>query len=72
MALLKWLSCRLWILTEVTTNPKAVVLSNTATGHAVTLQSDNVKEFRIPHYLILPCLLIIQGMMITIEPIVGQ
>ncbi len=61
-----------WLLTEMTTKPKAVVLSNTATGHAVTLQSDNVKEFRTPHYLILRCVLVIQGMRITIEPIVGQ
>jgi len=61
-----------WSLVEVTTKPKAAVLRNTATGHAVTLQADNVREFRSPHHLILRCLLIMRGREIIIEPIVGQ
>lgn len=60
-----------WILERIKDKPKAVVLDNTATGHFVELQGDNIREFRSPHYLVLRCLLVIQGREITIEPLVG-
>jgi hypothetical protein len=58
-----------WRLDAILKDPNRIRLSNLPTGHFVELQSDNVKQFQSPDFLILRCQLTIVGRTITLEPI---
>ena len=44
---------------------------NLRTAHVVVLGSDNVREFRTPHFLLLRCQLMLTEEQVLIEPLVG-
>ncbi|HKW94038.1 MAG TPA: hypothetical protein VJX92_19265 [Methylomirabilota bacterium] len=56
-----------WRLEKVEKNE--VVLHCIHTDHRVTLGTDNVREYRTPHFLLLRCQLTLQGDEVRIEPI---
>jgi len=58
-----------WRLDEILTKPNRVRISNLPTGHVLELQSDNVKQFQSPDFLLLRCQLTIVGRTISVEPI---
>jgi hypothetical protein len=61
-----------WRLDSVETNPARVVVRNIRTGHFVELQSDNVREYRSPDFLVLRCQLALWGRSVEIEPILNN
>jgi hypothetical protein len=58
-----------WCLDEILSSPNRLKLTNVSTGHFVELQSDNVKQFQSPDFLILRCQLTIVGMKVSLEPV---
>jgi hypothetical protein len=56
-----------WSIERV--DEKGVTIHNISTGHAVTLENDNVREYRTPDFLILRCQLTLQVNCVVIEPI---
>lgn len=58
-----------WRLEQILDNPPRAHLVNLPTGHFVDLQSDNIREYRSPDFLLLRCQLFIKGRTITLEPI---
>jgi hypothetical protein len=58
-----------WRLDAVDMSPIKVRLINTATGHVVELEPDNVIERRSPDFLMLRCQLILEPTGVGIEPI---
>jgi hypothetical protein len=59
-----------WLVEEISKNPNRVKLHNIRTGHILELQSDNIREYRSPHFIILRCKVIIDGAKIRIEPFI--
>ena len=60
-----------WRLEDILDHPTRLSIRNNRSGHLVELQSDNVKEYRSPDFLILRCQLKIEGASIGIEPLTG-
>ena len=58
-----------WTLSEILAGPTRVRLVNSLTGHVLVLQSDNIREYRSPDFLLLRCQLTIKPREIAIEPI---
>ena len=58
-----------WRLDSILDNPNRVRLINIHTGHVVELQSDNVKQYQSPHFLILRCQLTLTHNAVLIEPL---
>lgn len=58
-----------WRLDAILRDPNRIQLSNLPTGHILVLQSDNVKQFQSPDFLILRCQLTIVGATIHQEPV---
>lgn len=58
-----------WKIEAVLEKPNRVRLSNVPTGHFVDLESDNVKQFQSPHFVILRCQLTLKGREVLIEPL---
>jgi len=58
-----------WRLEAILPSPTRVRLSNIRTHHFVELQSDNVRSFQSPDFLLLRCQLTISARGIDIEPI---
>ena len=61
-----------WRLEKVLDNPSSIELLNIHTGHVLTLQPDNVQEYRSPDFLLLRCQLTVRPQSIDIEPIFGS
>jgi hypothetical protein len=57
-----------WRLDSILAQPSRVVLTNVQRGLTLELQTDNVREFRSPHFLLLRCQLRISGNEIHLEP----
>lgn len=57
-----------WRLDSILAQPSRVVLTNIQRGLPLELQTDNVREFRSPHFLLLRCQLRISGNQIDLEP----
>jgi hypothetical protein len=55
-----------WRLESVT--KQGVTLLCPYTGHRITLQADNVREYRSPNVLMLKCRLMLEGDTVRIEP----
>ncbi len=51
----------LWQLDDILDNPARLRLANVRTQRVIELQTDNVREYRTPDFLILRCQLIISG-----------
>src|SRR5258708_4765835 len=58
-----------WCLEDVLDAPARLVLHNLTSGQRLELQSDNVREFRSPDFLLLRCQLLLRGDVIDIEPV---
>jgi hypothetical protein len=58
-----------WRLEAILDGPTRLKLSNQATGHVLELQSDNVREYRSPDFLLLRCQLTIDSRGVHIEPV---
>ena len=58
-----------WRLEELFEDPARARLVNIHTGHSVVLQSDNIKEYRSPDFLLLRCRLVITPTTVGIEPL---
>jgi hypothetical protein len=58
-----------WTLEEILAGPTRVRLTNSVTGHVLILQSDNIREYRSPDFLMLRCQLTIRPKEIAIEPL---
>jgi len=59
-----------WRLDRLLDAPNRLELHNISTGHSVALQTDNVREFRSPDFLMLRCQLILRPTTVEIEPII--
>lgn len=57
-----------WRLNQILDKPARVELSNIATGHILELQSDNIRGYQSPDFLMLRCELTISPRGISIEP----
>lgn len=55
-----------WRLERVT--GQGVTLHCLHTGHEITLQADNVREYHSPNFLMLKCRLTLEGDKVRIEP----
>jgi len=58
-----------WRLEAILNDPVRVRLVNQVSGHSVELQSDNVREYRSPGFLLLRCQLTVLGENVHLEPI---
>ena len=58
-----------WRLQDILDNPARVKLKNLSTGHVVELQSDNVRSYQSPDFLLLRCELTISPSGISLEPV---
>lgn len=58
-----------WRLDGIHAKPNRLRLVNVRTGHFVDLQSDNVKQFQSPDFLILRCQLTLTSKQVRIEPL---
>lgn len=57
-----------WRLVDILDKPARVQLSNIATGHVLELQSDNIRGYQSPDFLLLRCQLTISPLGISVEP----
>jgi hypothetical protein len=57
-----------WTLDAILRQPSRVRLTNIASCLSVELQTDNIREYRSPEFLILRCQLTIAGQNIRLEP----
>ena len=55
---------------EAVQKRRFVEIRNLSTGHSKKLNSDNIREFRTPNFLMLRCLLIIMGPRVDLEPLI--
>ena len=58
-----------WRLEEVLYKPSRLKLLNIHPGHLVEIQSDNIKEYRSPDFLLLRCLLTLTPTEVRLEPL---
>jgi hypothetical protein len=59
-----------WELDSAEDSPARIRLRHPEFGETVELQSDNIREFRSPDFILLRCRLIVQSSGIQIEPLV--
>jgi hypothetical protein len=57
-----------WLLESVSNTPARVCLKNPATGHVLELESDNIRGYHSPEFLLLKCDVTITAKGISIEP----
>ena len=58
-----------WRLERIDRDPNRITLANIRTGHFVELQSDNVRQYQSPDFLMLRCQLTLSPKGIDIEPL---
>src|SRR5690349_18026287 len=58
-----------WRLQEILDNPARLKLKNLPTGHVLEIQSDNVRGYQSPDFLLLRCELTISPSGISFEPV---
>ncbi|HNU06834.1 MAG TPA: hypothetical protein PKO33_03640 [Pyrinomonadaceae bacterium] len=57
-----------WTLDEILTQPNRLRLTNVANGVSVELETDNIREYRSPQFLILRCQITVTDQDVHLEP----